>query len=96
MTPRNMTPANSYPALSVSFGSKPAKDSTYNLAYSSNGLSVSTADGVQYFALSGNVIVTHYTDSLKATFTNLAAQKSGSANITVSGSVTYYDNYIYK
>lgn len=96
MSPRNMNPPNTYPALSVSFGSKPTKDSTYNLASSSNILSVTTGSSDTYYALSGNVVVSYYTDSLIATFSNLTAQKSGNTNLTVSGSVTYYDNYIYK
>jgi hypothetical protein len=97
MTPRNMTPANSYPAVNISFGSKPTKDSTYNLAVSSNGLSVYTDNsGNGYYALSGSVVVDFQGDSSTATFSNLTAQRSGDPNLTVSGSVTYYDAYIYQ
>ncbi|MFN3405964.1 MAG: hypothetical protein ACK40G_17850 [Cytophagaceae bacterium] len=96
MTPRNMNPPNSYPSLSVSFGAKPSKDSTYNLASTSNSVGVHTDAGSSYYVLSGNVVVKHYTDSLTATFSNLTAQKSGSPSLTVSGTVTYYDNYIYR
>jgi hypothetical protein len=98
MSPRNMNPPNSYPSLSISFASKPTKDSTYNLASSSAGISVYTDDsGNGYFDLSGgNLMVDYNGTSSTATFTNVTLTKSGGTTMTVSGSVTYYDDYIYQ
>jgi hypothetical protein len=98
MTTRNMNPPNSYPALNISFASKPTKDSTYNLASSSAGISVYTDNsGNGYFDLSGgNLVVDYNGTSSTATFSNVTLTNSGAATMTVSGTVTYYDDYIYQ
>jgi len=95
MTPRNMTPANSYPILTINFDSKPAVDSIYDLFSINESVSVTTESGVQYFASKGNLNVNVETDSIVATFTDLVAKKlGGSDTITISGMTTYYSKDI--
>ena len=91
MYPRNMTPANSYPILEITFSSKPAADSVYDLFSINESVSVTTASGVEYFVSAGNLNVNVEADSIVATFTDLKAKKLyGTDTIKVSGSATYY------
>jgi hypothetical protein len=92
---RNMNPPNTFPYLSIRFGEKPAKDSTYSLLSFNESVSVKTADEIQYFVSKGNLVVTYDTDSIVASFSNLTGdQYQGTGELTFSGSLTYYNTEI--
>jgi hypothetical protein len=93
LTPRNMTPVNSYPAFDISFGTMPTKDSTYNIN-TNNFASISVDDNNtfydEYFALTGSIVVDVSSDSFTATVNNLTVQNQASQTKVVSGYIKYY------
>ena len=95
ITPRNMTPANSYPILTINFDSKPAIDSIYDLYSLSTSVSVTTETDDKYFVSFGNLDVKVLADSIVSSFEGLKAVKLyGTDTLTISGSATYYSNDI--
>jgi hypothetical protein len=93
LTPRNMTPANSYPSFSMDFGTMPTKDSTYTISLSNfPGIAVGDANTStdNYYGLSGSIVVKMNSDGFTATITNVSMQNQSSQTKVVSGSITYY------
>lgn len=93
--PRNMTPPNSYPIVTISFAAKPTMDSTYNLASIETIFSVKTTSDSndKYFASEGSLVVEYNADSIVTSFSDIIVETYSYLNqdpLVVSGTVTYY------
>jgi hypothetical protein len=90
MSARNMTPANSYPSVSISFSVKPTKDSVYAIN-TNNFVSVGTNSNDQYYSIAGgNIIVTKSGTDITAKFTNVTVHNSSMGDSLATASLTAY------
>jgi hypothetical protein len=90
MSARNMTPANSYPSINISFGAKPTKDSTYAIN-SNNFVSVGPNANDQYYAIAGgNIVVTKSGTAITARVTNVTVHNTTYGDSLVTASLTAY------
>ena len=93
--PRNMTPPNSYPIVTISFAAKPTVDSTYTLADIQTIFSMRTTSDSndKYFASDGSLVVEYNADSIVTTFSDIIVEAYsylGKDPLSVSGTITYY------
>jgi hypothetical protein len=92
---RNMTPANSYPSMTIHLSKLPTKDSTFNIG-SINNVKVytsgQTSDAYTILSGPGTIVFTKATSSYTVTFNSLTLKNSAvpSTSITTSGSITVY------
>jgi hypothetical protein len=83
-----------YPAVNISFSSRPTKDSVYNIN-SNNYISVDTAGNNTYYDeffnfSSGTMTVDVTGTQYNVSYSNLTLTNSASGSIVASGSVTVY------